>query len=182
MNRTSPKVGMYTCASMDVIKQIPLILDDRSNLLKVQGKMSTQRFEGYMDEFMAIFDVKNHYVIAGWVEAESSSQQDICDQMAQEFLRESSIRMIRYLDCAKLFFIHKNQMPFEWTRKLDFKICKVRPSAFPPSLAFILIYQPSKSTVDFTKLKKINPQIQTPFQELFSSTQSVYQSQRSSGA
>ena len=65
MDKTSPKVGMYTCASMDVIKQIPLILDDRSNLLKVQGKMSTQRFEGYMDEFMAIFDVKNHYVIAG---------------------------------------------------------------------------------------------------------------------
>lgn len=180
MDKPSPKVGMYTCASADIIRQIPLIVDEKSNLLKVQGKMSTQRFEGYMDEFLRIFDSRNHHVIAGWIEAETSNQQDACDQIAHEFLREASIGMIRYLDCAKLFFIHKNQMPFEWTKKLDFKIRKVKQSVYPPSLAFILIYQPSKSTIDVSKLKKINPQLQTPYQELYNSTQSNYNTQRTS--
>ena len=145
--------------------------DERNDLLKAQGKMANERFESYMEEFRKQYNPKSHCVIAGWVEAETVAQQNACNKQSQDFLSESSTGMARYLDCAKLFFIHKNQMPIEWARKLDFKIRKIKDSAYSPSLAFILIYQPEKSSVDVSILKKIVPLVQAPSDGLHSSSQ-----------
>lgn len=135
--------------------------------------MSIKRFDAYMNEFLSYYEENKHFVISGWIEAETVTHQDSCERIAQDFLAESSAGLTKYLDCAKLFFFHKDQMPMDWSRKLDFKIKKVNPSIKPPSLAFILMYQPSKAAEDVSLLPKIIPQLREPYIEPARSSQAV---------
>ena len=78
--------------------------------------------------------------------------------MAQSFLQTEFVGLTKYLNCAKIFFIHKEQIPNEWIQRLGFQVQKIYRSGPISSLAFVLIYQPSKSNVDVSRLQKISPE------------------------
>ena len=164
-DKISPKIGMYSSSPIDTIREIPQIIDERSDILRIQGKLSLQKFEAYMREFSNLFNEKDQFIIAGWIEADSLPHQQSCERIANDFLQDNSVGITRYLDCAKIFFIHKDQMPAEWVQKLDFRIQKVEQSVNPPSLAFVLIFQPAKASFDTSLLKRIVPEPQKPYQE-----------------
>lgn len=152
---------------------MPQIIDERNNLLTIQGKMSLQKFDAYINDCFRVSQEKGYYVISGWVESESFAHQESCQRIALEFLSESSVGVTKYFDCAKIFFAHKEQIPIDWTRQLDFKIKKIHQSTIPPSLVFILMYQPSKAPSDPALLPKIMPIYQEPYTEPVRSEQPI---------
>ena len=78
--------------------------------------------------------------------------------MTNQYLAFDRIGMIKYYECAKIYFLHEKQLRPEWARWLKFKKKKLHRNSCP-SLYFVLIYEPSKFPFDFSLLKYMEPEI-----------------------
>ena len=150
---------------------MPRIVTDFDGSLKIHGYITVDKCEGYLNELLQAFDTTGTYAINGWIEDERGSYRANCQNIAQDLLNRGSVGMTKYLDCAKIFFMHRDQIPSQWSQRFVFKTRKVHFSSPFPRLAFILIYQPAKSSIDASMIDKIIPDIITPQDSGYSDSQ-----------
>lgn len=172
------RVGFYTLARLDKIEQLPQIVTDYDGSFKILGYLSADKCDTYLNDLL-MADMSGTTAINGWIEDErGGNYQSNCQLIAQELLNRGSVGMTKYLDCAKIFFMHRDQIPSQWSQRFGFRTKKVRANSPFPRLAFILIYQPAKSSMDVSLLDKIVPQIIQPFQDFQHSSQQFQGQQR----
>lgn len=153
-------IGFYTCDSVEAVTSIPQIADKGYSELKMEGRISQTRFEGYLGQTFSQWEKKIEKVIAGWVESSISIYQSRCEQMARELLEAKKVSMSSYHESSKIFFLHRDQMPDEWRIKLNFGVKKLKKNS-DPSLCFIIIHKPYKLKA---AVKSIDPEIVSTFE------------------
>ena len=90
--------------------------------------------------------------------------QDACEKMAASLLSNNKVGIFKYADCAKIFFMHRSQFRPEWQRKFGFKMKKLQKNS-QSSLYFMVMFQPYKFSYDLSLLKRIEPEIISPYKD-----------------
>lgn len=90
--------------------------------------------------------------------------QDQCEKMASSLLSTNKVGIFKYADCVQIFFMHKNQFRPEWLRKFQFKMQKLQKNSYS-SLYFLIVFQPYKFEYDLSLLKRIEPDVISPYKE-----------------
>ena len=144
-NKEYQMLAFYTCDAVNIVSEIPQLVEKDRSEIKMEGKMSQNRFETYMNSFFGQWDKKREKIISGWVESPISIYQSRCEQMSKELLETSKISMSTYHQSSKIFFLHKNQIPAPWKAKLNFRIENLGKNS-DPSLCFIIVHKPFKMT------------------------------------
>ena len=158
-------MGFYTCNVLETITEVPQIIDGEYDTVRIQERISEKKFAGYIEGLLEIYDPAQDFLVTGWIEADNRNAQAQCEQLAENFFKTQSVGLTKYLDCAKIFFVHKGQIPSEWARRLGFRVQRMHRSGPMTSLAFILIYQPAKSSINASRLQKIVPEPISTLQE-----------------
>lgn len=136
-------LSFYTCDSLAAVTVIPQIVETGPPEIKMEGKISMNRFETYMALAFNQYEKKVEKMISGWIESSISIYQSRCDQMAKELLEAQKVSMASYNTSSKIFFLHKDQIPDTWKSKLNFRIKLLRKNS-NPSLCFIIVHKPYK--------------------------------------
>ena len=146
---------------------MPQIIDEKVDRLRLEKKMSIQKFAPYLNKILnAPNSQQQCQIITGWVEADTADFQACLERVAQNYFETDHVGVIEYLDCAKLYFMHRDQILNEWSRRLAIKFRKTNKFNAPATLTFILIYKPYKSSVDISIIKKITPEAVPSFPEV----------------
>lgn len=175
----SVRIGLYSCSSVEAIKEIPEIVTEHDKSLKIKGYTPMERFTMYLNDVLDEGD--QNIAVSGWIDSEDDNQRKNLDLLAQDLLSSNSVGMIKYLDSAKIFFLHKNQILSKWTQPLGFEVKSLKRSSTSASLAFVLIYEPSKARSQIEELRKITPRSITPFQGATQSKAQTTAQSRSAG-
>lgn len=130
--------------------------------MRIKGYITADRFTTYLNDVMDEIEEDLYYAISGWIDSESDSQKTNLDLLAQDLLSSNSVGMIKYLDSAKIFFLHKKQILEKWTHKLGFEVRSLKRSTPLSMLAFVLIYEPSKANGQ--EFKKLTPKSVATYQ------------------
>ena len=113
---------------------------------------------------MATFDDKKEFIMSGWVESFDEDCQTNCENMALRFLLKQKVGMLKFYECAKIFFLHERQFRPEWLRWLKFQKKDLKADS-RSTLRFLFIYRPAKFPFDVSALKKIEPEVVVPYED-----------------
>ena len=150
----TPEVKLFSCDPIETIEEIPEINDP----LVVQGRMTLQKFTPLFNKILNAIDSEEHLVISGWVVAQTADYQASCERIAQNLAHAHSIGVAKYLDNAKIFFMHRDQIPIQWEKIFHLESKMARKISQYALLTFVLVYKPIKVITPSTMpLSKIVP-------------------------
>ena len=99
------------------------------------------------------------FIVSGWIESHISIYHNVFEKYGRELLNSSKVGMTKYMNCSKIYFLHKDQMRPEWYERLNFKIEKIQKNS-QPNLYFIIMYKPEKAK---GLIKTLDPDIVISF-------------------